>query len=130
MSDDVLAAIATLSERIADLAARSDRLESGLDGLRQDTAQLRQDVTHRIDRLQSGLDRVRGDVMERIDRLQITVGGLRDDTQVNYASHGRVEETVRHAVAQTRLLADQVTAMEKQILGLSARVAELESKED
>jgi chromosome segregation ATPase len=103
MSYDTLDAIITLTDRVGDLAARINVLEPGLDRLRQE-------------------------VIERIGKLQNAVDSLRDDVQVGFASRSRVEETARHAVDQTRWLADRVNAMERRILDLSARVAKLESK--
>jgi ribosome-associated translation inhibitor RaiA len=82
------------------------------------------------------LDGVRAAVMARIDRLQERVDGHADDLRVNLASAqraadaaGDLERSMLDAQAAAgrrhRALADQVAAMERQILRLQEELRQL-----
>jgi len=81
-----------------------------------------------IPRILASIDRLRADMMEGLDRLQNAVALLRDEVAVSFHSSERMEGIARGASSETRALAAQVTAMERQILNLNTRVAELENR--
>ena len=131
MSDDpttrVLAAIAQLGGEVAQL--RTDMIDR-TDGLRADLTQLRTDMIDRTDGLRADMGQFRVDMMGRMDRLQNAFSGMQQDITVNFAASDRSERIARNAAdatrEETRALTDQLSAMERQIRVLSARVTHLE----
>ena len=106
------------------------RILAAIEALRGDMGQLRADMIARTDGLRADMGRLRVDVMGRIDRLQNSFSSMQQDITVNFAASDRVERAARNATDETRALADQVNAMERQIRLLGARVTELENGGD
>jgi hypothetical protein len=126
MSDDptarVLAAIAQLGVEVVQLRGDMTQLPGDMidrtDGLRADMMQFRADM-----------DRLRIDVMGRMDRLPSVFSGMQQDITVNFAAADRAERIARNAADsvrdEMRAVVDQVSAMERQIRTLGARVTHL-----
>jgi len=104
-------------------------------GLTDEIGRLRADMQRSIKDVQGSVKDVQGSIstvqftlMARIDRVQDTLAGVKDDIVVNFAHSDRVERVARAGTEETRALAEQVTAMGRQIRRLSTRLDEIEGK--
>jgi chromosome segregation ATPase len=145
MSDDptirILAAISQLggdiaqsrtdvSQLRADMVDRIDGLRADMGQVRADMTQLRADMIDRTDGLRADLEQLRIGMMERMDRLQNAFSSMQQDITVNFAASDRADRMVRAATDETRALADQVSAMVRQIRVLTMRVDEIDRRGD
>ena len=103
---------------IADLRAEM-KAELAAVGLRFDA------VEARLDRSEAWQTQIRVDLMDRMDRLQHEMRLMRDDVTANFAGNARNELMVRSASGEVRLLAEEVTAMRRQIHALQEDVRSL-----
>jgi chromosome segregation ATPase len=119
-----------MAELRSDMIDRTDGLRADLTELRTDLTQLRTDMIDRTDGLRADMGRFRSDMMGRMDRLQISFSGMQQDITVNFAASDRAERIARNATDAARddirAVADQMSAMERQIRLLGARVTHLE----
>jgi len=119
---ETMAAIADLRAEtmaaIADLRAEM-KAELAAVGLRFDA------VEARLDRSEAWQTQIRVDLMDRMDRLQHEMRLMRDDVTANFAGNARNELMVRSASGEVRLLAEEVTAMRRQIHALQEDVRSL-----
>ena len=76
--------------------------------------------------LREELAATRTALMDRIDRVQHSVDLLRDDIVVNYGAADRTERIAKGASDETRALADEVRAMQRQISRLRTDMAQLQ----
>jgi chromosome segregation ATPase len=130
LSDDptarILAAIDQLRGDVNALRGDMTILRGEVGTLRDDLSALREEMTDRTNRLRADMDRLRVDVMERMDRLQNGFTLIKEEITVSDVANDRVERMVRNATDETRALAEQVTAMGRQIRLLSARIDDIE----
>jgi hypothetical protein len=104
------------------------RLEAGQTALRDDLAAMRDDLFAMRGNqasMRDDLIAVRTALMDRIDRVQHAVDLLRDDIVVNYGAASRTERIAKGASDETRALADEVHAMQRQIARLRTDIDEL-----
>jgi hypothetical protein len=108
LREDLAAGIAGLrGELVAGLARQDDSIA----GLKKD-----------VGTLQSALLSVRTDLMARMDRLQNKMSAVSDDITVNYGAVEQTDRIARSASAETRALAQTVSAMQRQIRRIAAKV--------
>jgi chromosome segregation ATPase len=110
------------------LSGDMTQLRTDVTQLRTDMTQLRTDMTQLRTDMVDRTDRLRVDMMERMDRLQNAFSSMQQDITVNFAASDRADRMVRHATDETRALADQVSAMVRQIRVLTVRVDEIDRR--
>lgn len=125
MSDDqtarILAIVEGLQASQGKLQASQDKLQAGQNELRADVSKMRAE----LEKVGTELGTLRVDAMARMDRIQDAVSGLRDDIVVNFGRADRVARHARSTDDQVRALADEVSAMERQIQRLQSDVRTL-----
>ncbi len=112
--DAIIAALARLEAGQAALRGDLSRLEAGQAALRDDLSRLKSG----LGALGNELAATRSALMDRIDRAQHSVDLLRDDIVVNYGAADRTQRIAKGASDETRALADEVRAMQRQIAKL------------
>jgi len=102
---------------LSELVAAVHRMESRLER-----------VESRLERLESAHVSVRTEVMARLDRFQATLDEVKHDVAASFHANERIERIARNSNEETRALADQVTALQRQVMHLNGRVTTLESR--
>ena len=114
---------------IVDLWART---KAAIGELRAETKAEQAAVGKRFDAVEARLDRsdvwqtqIRVDLMDRMDRLQHETRLMREDIAANFAGNARSDLMVRSASGEVRLLAEEVSAIRRQIHALQDDVRSL-----
>ncbi len=140
MSDElitlVLNEVRSISGAVTDLQGEVGGLRHEVGGLRGEVGGLRDQVGSLrtgLGKLSIELAAVRADVMGRIDRLQERLESVRDDLVVNLGQAQRAEqialnvrEETRNEQKEFRLLAEQVSGLQRAIFRINTRLDQLD----
>lgn len=110
--------LSRLDERFSGFDEGLSRLDERLSGFDRRFS----GVEERLSRVETQLVSLRSDLMARMDRLQDKLSGVTDDLTVNYSAAEQSERMARNAMEETRGLAEIVSAMQRQIRRISAKV--------
>ena len=108
MSDDpVLAALATILNRLGHIETRLDGLET------------------RLDRLEDGQTRLRVDLMARLERLEDKVTAIQDDILVNMSRADRAHDAAEGARGDMRGLSAELAVLWRQVRRQGEEIREI-----